>query len=878
MNNGTLFPSLVDRRLRQKVLSSILKQQVLIPTIQSFDDNIKYFAIAVQILREHIIQSKYTEDFYAEITSKNMWIAPEVFLIEISEGVYKRINVTSGAFMDIAYADLLVSALRRFASLSNHSPKDSPVKDSIRGMIDPAHVLQLQRKARLLGFQVDIDTAVGAEPISLAIFPAEDGEEYNGEFLEHRCGRTFVHQYRRLQNEMFLPLLWSSHEKKPYPSLKFCQNDILYSFLGTNSRLHSQIDFDGETFRLPSLHSQASINMTARKKQHSRKRTKSKSQNTPKTKKLRASPSVSSRPFPLSPVISRYTLPLPSLPLVALPPLSTTSSAPTPPTPQPTLPQPIPIYSPLEYLLPKTFFPQAMKTNNMFIPQFYEPREQAISPETVNSPQLTLTASSISSDPSPQSSPRLQDLSYHLESATLSSTTGEIQIGFHASYSPTSLLKCVNNEEDFFYNDFTPKERISPHRCMSFSPICSNPVDEQILVDGYSSFLNSTPVAEQLCAPHRFSGSVMLDDAEEASAENSSANQAEQPIESADTSPSPLQDCTEAAMILLEVTGASIDKQLHTTHPWQSSTELPLLHPESACLLPTNSVRATVVSPDKSPTKSSQSLIELGLASGNISYSTKHLESDSERSVPLPQGEEATVDTPVSNTQSWRTLTSRSFVIPRVEGISSPTWPLLHGIQPSIPSGLHLSQSLTERSVIIPEVVDTSTATQSLLTERSTPFIGHLDEQGRQDTGLSMLNRYIEDSIVAQSPLGEDNGSLWSRSISTSVVGSVATASDFIFVEYNGMTKREIVTSPNELDQYLTNRRGGWIALIIINGIPRTIRSQDVKIQVMKQTSGTSYVFVKRAYIEKFLFNFITCREQNGRELSRYPTNELEEL
>jgi hypothetical protein len=58
MDDGALFPRLTDSSLRESVKHALLRLEVIIPTIESFHENIKLFRIGVTILKTHIIGAK----------------------------------------------------------------------------------------------------------------------------------------------------------------------------------------------------------------------------------------------------------------------------------------------------------------------------------------------------------------------------------------------------------------------------------------------------------------------------------------------------------------------------------------------------------------------------------------------------------------------------------------------------------------------------------------------------------------------------------------------------------------------------------------------------------------------------------------------------
>jgi hypothetical protein len=55
MDREALFPKIVDGSLRQSIKQTLLWLLVIIPSIKSFHENIKYFSIGAKILKTHLL-------------------------------------------------------------------------------------------------------------------------------------------------------------------------------------------------------------------------------------------------------------------------------------------------------------------------------------------------------------------------------------------------------------------------------------------------------------------------------------------------------------------------------------------------------------------------------------------------------------------------------------------------------------------------------------------------------------------------------------------------------------------------------------------------------------------------------------------------------
>jgi hypothetical protein len=67
MDNRTLFPGLLDLELRSLVLSKILNVSVIIPTIKSFHENMKYFEIGASVMKSHLVREDQRHTLYRSL-------------------------------------------------------------------------------------------------------------------------------------------------------------------------------------------------------------------------------------------------------------------------------------------------------------------------------------------------------------------------------------------------------------------------------------------------------------------------------------------------------------------------------------------------------------------------------------------------------------------------------------------------------------------------------------------------------------------------------------------------------------------------------------------------------------------------------------------
>ena len=70
IDNRTLFSTIVDGNLRELIKQALLRLQVIIPTIKSFHENLKYFEIRVKILKTHLLNGLTEGTMYRTMCSQ----------------------------------------------------------------------------------------------------------------------------------------------------------------------------------------------------------------------------------------------------------------------------------------------------------------------------------------------------------------------------------------------------------------------------------------------------------------------------------------------------------------------------------------------------------------------------------------------------------------------------------------------------------------------------------------------------------------------------------------------------------------------------------------------------------------------------------------
>ena len=248
MDNRSLFPGLLDPELRSLVRTDILNLQVIIPTIKSFHENIKYFEIGASIMKSHLLRRDQRHTLYDSLK----WTQPEELQIEVEENVFEKVVVSGrvgrvsrpgreseereNSTKEFCFKELFNYGLCDFTKLSDFSPRKDPGHDGKHGSVDGAYKFLFLQRAKRLGFTTpEIDRGL-AEP---------QDEEFSqeqptllrseGESLRRRWGRPFSLAYEEIRSQPFLRKQRAQNpgEIPLNPSVLDVQRDFMDAFLGT---------------------------------------------------------------------------------------------------------------------------------------------------------------------------------------------------------------------------------------------------------------------------------------------------------------------------------------------------------------------------------------------------------------------------------------------------------------------------------------------------------------------------------------------------------------------------------------------------------------------------------------------------------------------
>ena len=272
MANREIFTSVHEESARQRLLSNILSLPLMIPSLHTFFENLKYIEPCCKILRI-LIGPKQTRSIRQELSKS--WSHPADLVLETGEG-YNRIfqSVAQPQSFNLAYKSLWLYTLRHFFDMTDSIPRkerqrNKPVAKSpnlaywhgighlaVRLGFRTRKIIELNRMQpyeaiatnflKCHGYQTSSEEHV--QVISDILFslamPVRMNENF--EFVhrlselshEQRCGRPFESSHIRDKNSLFLSFLYTDINQTGLDiTTLLVKRDMFLSFFG-------QDDFD----------------------------------------------------------------------------------------------------------------------------------------------------------------------------------------------------------------------------------------------------------------------------------------------------------------------------------------------------------------------------------------------------------------------------------------------------------------------------------------------------------------------------------------------------------------------------------------------------------------------------------------------------------
>lgn len=218
MEQNQLFTGVRDMPARDRLLQNISSLgSVVIPSMETFHDNMSYLTIGLAALRELVRPIPKGRTLFQAFESS--WRRPQGKSLQNSENELSSASIRA----EQAYCQLLLLALRHFPFLSNERPLQKRGGKPISAGICQQYEEKLDKLARDVGFSLTRTVSrANSEPGQIP--PGRGTSTWRG-------GKPSVQVFRHLREVSFLPILREALSQ-PAATPVFVMADFLRSFLG----------------------------------------------------------------------------------------------------------------------------------------------------------------------------------------------------------------------------------------------------------------------------------------------------------------------------------------------------------------------------------------------------------------------------------------------------------------------------------------------------------------------------------------------------------------------------------------------------------------------------------------------------------------------
>ncbi|KAH8909467.1 hypothetical protein BR93DRAFT_956592 [Coniochaeta sp. PMI_546] len=234
IDNGTLFMRIGDPSDRAMLRRNLLVLDVVIPTFETLQENMKYITIGAKILTQHVLdeiplckgRTKRSLTIFERLSSS--WTPPEITQVEAGDNDMKEIE--EEASPSLAFMQLFLACLRLFAWLQDaYAPREDWPEDNFKPGIQPPCVAYILHFAFVLGYRttkiLDAQSVPDHHPGPRLNCPWEAMPDWRG-------GRPFTRTFWALRSNGFLPKLTAI---RCQPNPEFILLDMLTAFFGKHN-------------------------------------------------------------------------------------------------------------------------------------------------------------------------------------------------------------------------------------------------------------------------------------------------------------------------------------------------------------------------------------------------------------------------------------------------------------------------------------------------------------------------------------------------------------------------------------------------------------------------------------------------------------------
>ena len=234
-DQGTLFESIKDLDLRDRIRHRVLSVQIIIPSVETFHENMKYVLMGAKILRRYLVEvptcKRNKPTLFESLASK--WKNPGAQYVEYEDG--KFLPTSDAPTPWHSYLTIFLAALREFARLSFEHPRQDVRGETMPAFPEGPRIQYLARLALQVGFDnPKIQETLRAQTghPGVAQYKPQDGRP-----ADWRGGIPFTKSYIQLRLQAFLPQLAEPVLKGNSVSPLFVIRDTICAFFGVDGRI-----------------------------------------------------------------------------------------------------------------------------------------------------------------------------------------------------------------------------------------------------------------------------------------------------------------------------------------------------------------------------------------------------------------------------------------------------------------------------------------------------------------------------------------------------------------------------------------------------------------------------------------------------------------
>ncbi|KAF4957157.1 hypothetical protein FSARC_11366 [Fusarium sarcochroum] len=238
--DGSLFPNVQREHDRAILKRNVLSLRCIIPSIRTFDENMRYLTIAAKILEKRIeVKPKRRRKGPTKSLANNLQVPENLFnnlrkdwhshrqFCEVAEGQF--CEVRDDPSPNFAFLQLFLIAWRKFPHLSTETPLQDTKGIGIVAFLDDEEEARLCSAAYALGFSNSkIEAKIN---LDLAKQPRR-AKHKKTKTSEWRGGKPTIRTLKSLHKSAFYPQLLRQHKARKNPEPVCIQADIVRAFFG----------------------------------------------------------------------------------------------------------------------------------------------------------------------------------------------------------------------------------------------------------------------------------------------------------------------------------------------------------------------------------------------------------------------------------------------------------------------------------------------------------------------------------------------------------------------------------------------------------------------------------------------------------------------